>query len=172
MFKKALILIDFENEWIDKNSEYYVGDIGGVIDRVNNLIDYCRQNGYKIVFTRHVEEESDGAFALDSANTEIIADLDKKNSDILITKHKISPYYETSMKEELLGIDSIVVAGILTNLCVRSMVHDAYDRDLDIRLIKDCCVSFDKKTQEFTFQDLKATRPEIDFRDLSEFIKN
>jgi len=89
---------------------------------------------------------------------------------VLITKNKISPFYKTNLDKVLRGINKIVICGILTNLCVRSLVQDAYDRNFEIKVIKDCCVSFDDETQEFTFKDLKATREEIEFLNLDEFI--
>ncbi len=167
---KALILVDFENEWIDKDSDYYVGDISEVIGRTNKLIDFCREKNYKIIFIRHVEEDSDEAFAEGTDNVEIINDIDMAEKDILITKYKISPFYKTNLEEELEGVREIVVCGILTNLCVRSLVQDAYDRDFEIKVIKDCCVAFDEDTHNFTIKDLKETREEIDFMDLDEFL--
>lgn len=167
--KKALLLIDFEKEWVDENSEYYVGDISKVIQNTNKLIEFCRSNNYKIIFTRHIEKESTNEFALNTESIEIIDELDYKKDDSLISKYRISPFYKTELENELEGIDEIVVCGILTNLCVRSAVQDAYDRDLEIKVIKDCCVSFDEKTQEFTFKDLKATREEVEFLNLDEF---
>lgn len=171
MANKALVLVDFENEWTDKKSEYYLGDISLTVDKTNQLIDFCRKKGYKIIFTVHVEKDSGGAFAENSRNVEIISSLRRQKSDTIITKNKISPFYKTSLEKELSGIKEIVVCGILTNLCVRSLVQDAYDRDFKIKVIKDCCLSFDKEIQEFTFKDLKATREEIEFLDLKAFIK-
>lgn len=167
---KALILVDFEQEWLDKKSDYYVGDISVVLHKTNLLLDFCRKKKYKIIFTRHVEKSGAGAFAKNSPGVKIIPALHKKNTDTLITKHKISPFYQTSLEKELKGIDEIVVAGILTNLCVRSVVQDAYDRDFEITVIKDCCVALNQKTQDFTFKDLKATRPEVKFMNVKEFI--
>lgn len=167
---KALILVDFENEWIDEGSDYYVGDISGVLDKTNSVIDHCRNNEYKIIFVRHIEEGSDNAFADNTRNTEIIADLHKEDFDIVITKNKISAFYQTSLEEELKGVEDVVVCGILTNLCVRSLVHDAYDRDYNITVVKDCCVSFDEQIQNFTFKDLKETREEIIFVNADAFI--
>ena len=168
---KALIIVDFEKEWIDKNSEYFVGNISSVIKKINKLIDFCRNKGYKIVFTTHVEKDSDGAFKKNTKNVEIIDGININKDDTLITKYKISPFYQTNLDKVLKGIEEIVVGGILTNLCVRSLVQDAYDRDFKITVIKDVCVAFNNETQEFTFKDLKATREEIEFLNLEEFIK-
>ncbi len=171
MATKALILIDFENEWIDKTSDYYVGDISRVVEKTNKLIDFCRLRGYKIIFTRHVEKGSEDAFAEESEGVELIKRLHRKSSDSVITKYRISPFYQTPLENELKGISSMVVAGILTNLCVRHTVEDAYDREFDIAVIKDCCVAMDEDTQEFTFKDLKVTREEVEFLTLNEFVK-
>jgi len=171
MSSKALILVDFEKEWTNESSDYFVGDISEVIERTNKLIDFCRKNNYKIIFTTHIEKDSDGAFAENSENVEIIDEINKQDSDVLIRKNKISPFFKTPLEQELQNIDEIIVCGILTNLCVRSLVQDAYDRDFDIKVIKDCCVAFDDETQEFTFKDLKATREEIEFLNLNEFIE-
>ncbi len=170
MTNKALVLIDFENEWINEESEYFVGDITETINRVNKLICHCRNKNYKIIFIRHVEKDSEEEFAENSNNVEIMKEVNKEESDVLITKYKISPFYQTNLEEELTGIEEVIVSGILTNLCVRSFIQDAYDRDFSIKVIKDCCVSFDKETQDFTFKDLKKTREEIEFLNLSEFI--
>lgn len=169
---KALIIVDFENEWTDKKSEYYLGDISGTINKTNRLINFCRKKNFKIIFTAHVEKDSDSAFAENSKNVEIISSLRRQKSDTIITKNKISPFYKTNLEKDLSGIKELVVCGILTNLCVRSLVQDAYDRDFKITVIKDCCLAFDTETQEFTFKDLKATREEIEFLDLDKFLKS
>jgi len=168
--EKALILIDLENEWIDKNSEYFVGNISELISKTNKLIKYCRDNNYKIIFITHIEKDSKKEFAENSENVQIIKDIHKKNSDILIKKFKISPFYNTSLEKDLKGIKEVVVCGILTNLCVRSFVEGAYDREFDITIIDDCCVAFDDKTHKFTLRDLKSTREEIKILNLEEFV--
>lgn len=170
MSSKALVLVDFEKEWTDKSSDYCVGNISEVIKRVNKLIDFCRQKGYKIIFTTHIEPDSDQEFAPNSENIQIIDELHKKSSDVLVSKNRISPFFKTTLEKELKGVKQIATCGILTNLCVRSFVQDAYDRDFDLKVIKDCCVAFDDETQKFTFKDLKATREEIEFLNLNKFI--
>ncbi len=173
MTEKALILVDFENEWLDKKSDYYIShDISDVLENTNKLIDFCRSQNYKIIFIRHIEKESDTVFVENSHNTEIIENLHKRDNDIVVKKYKISPFFKTNFEEELVGINEIIVSWILSNLCVRSLIHDAYDRDFKITVVTDCCTAFDKKTQDFTFQDLKRTREEINFTDINTFISS
>ncbi|HLC68184.1 MAG TPA: isochorismatase family cysteine hydrolase [archaeon] len=166
--KKALILIDFENEWRNKKSEEYLGDLKSLLSKTNQLIDFCRSNGYKIIFTRHVEGNEN--WSEKSKGTKIIEELHKQNTDTVLTKHRISPFYKTTLERELKEVKEIVVCGILTNLCVRSTVQDAYDRGFDITVVKDCCQTYDKKTHDFTINDLKATRPDIRFLNINEFV--
>lgn len=168
MASKALLLVDLENEWLDGKSDYFVGDISRMLKRTNHLIDTCRKRNYKIIFITHIEE-SGSAFAPKSRNVEIIDGMHRNKGDMLIRKNKISPFYNTRLAAELKGVKEVAVSGILANLCVRSTVQDAYDRDFKITVVKDCCASFDRKTQDFTFADLKFTRPEIKFVNLSDF---
>ncbi|MCF7835299.1 cysteine hydrolase [Candidatus Gracilibacteria bacterium] len=169
MNKTALVLIDFQNVRTDEKSPYYVGDISDIIAKVNYLKDYAQKMGYKTIFTRHLE--SNGDFSQHEQNSEIITEISKNENDIIVKKNKINPFYKTDMDEQLKGIENVVVCGILTNLCVRSFVEGAYDREMNIVILKDCCKAFDKKSHEFTLEDLKKTREEIDILDLQGFLE-
>lgn len=171
MNTKALLIVDWEKEWTDVKSDYFVGNLANATVKINKLIAFCRVKGYKIIFIKHVEKGSEDTFVENSKNVEFIDGLDIKKSDTIITKYKISPFFKTNLTAQLKGIKKIVVAGILTNLCVRSTVQDAYDRDFEIVMIKDCCKTFDIKTHNFTIKDLKATRGEIKFLNLKKFIE-
>lgn len=58
MTQTALVLIDFQEERTNPQSEYYLGDIQEVMAKVNYLIDHCRTREYKIIFTKHREIDS------------------------------------------------------------------------------------------------------------------
>jgi len=167
--KTALVLIDLQNAWTDDQSEYYIWNLKELITKTNYLLNYARNMDYKIIFTRHIEQQWD--FAEHNINSHMMDWIEKSSTDIVIQKHKISSFYKTNMETELHWIENIVVCWILTNLCVRSFVQDAYDRDYKIVLIKDCCLAFDKKTHEFTLEDLKHTREEIDILELEAFLE-
>lgn len=170
MPKTALVLVDFQNERIDGNSPYFLGDLAETLETTTILINYARQQGMKIIFTRHVELWATDAFVEGSIPSEIISALPRSATDIVITKHKISPFYQTDLEAHLADREEIIICGILTNLCVRSCIQDAYDRDFAITVVTDCCVSIDEVTQQFTLQDLQSTREEIDFTLAGELI--
>lgn len=171
MVTRALVLIDLENEWATRGSEYYIGELDGLISRVNKLIDFCRGAGDKIIFVRHVELGSTEAFAAGTSGVELIKGLHYRSPDTLIAKHKVGAFYQTELTKELAGIKEVIVGGIMTNQCVRMFVEEAYDREFSITVIKDCCQTFDQAIHDFTLRDLKATRPEITIAKLKEFIK-
>ncbi|MFH1752247.1 MAG: isochorismatase family cysteine hydrolase [archaeon] len=168
---KALLVIDYQNEWIDKNSDDFAGNLSTQIEKLNKLISYCRKKEIPIIFTQHLELDSDGEFS--GKNAEIIPLVDfQPEKDFLITKNKVSSFYKTSLESKLkeLKVTELIITGILSNLCVRSAVSDAFDRDFKITVITDSCVSFSQEVQDFTFKDLKETRPEISFKTVEEFI--
>lgn len=172
--KKTLIIIDYENEWVEPNSKYYVGNISDQISKLRELVQFCRKKGFPIIFTRHIEPESKEAFVPGTSKVDIISDTGFQEKDLLITKQSVSPFFQTELEAKLkqLGADHLVVTGILTNLCVRSCVSDAYDRDYKITVITDTCVAFSDDIHKFTLKDLKDTRPEIEFLTVEDFISS
>jgi nicotinamidase-related amidase len=161
----TLLLIDFQEEWRNKNSKYYLGNFEAKIINASQLLDHFHRNNWPVVITRHVEPGSADAFAEGTQRSEVISDLKVAESDRTIKKNRISPFYKTDLEKILRDVntDKLVVAGIMTNLCVRSAVSDAYDRDFRIQVVTDACESGSAETDEFTFKDLKETRPEIEF---------
>lgn len=168
MTETALVLIDYQTEWTNPESENYVGDVQELIGKVNYLVDHARTREYKIIYIKHREPDWSEYFWSD---TKFIPELKVDDTDTIITKNKISPFYTTSLEAELVGIKQVIVCWILTNLCVRSFIQDAYDRDFKITVIKDCCIAHTEEIQEFTFYDLAQTREEIEFINLKEFVE-
>lgn len=170
MTKTALLLVDLENEWTNQSSQYYLGDLTSLIKRTNALIKSARKKQYKIMFIRHVEKGSKTEFAANSPRTQLIPTINREPHDRVITKYKIGSFYQTELEKELSGIKHLIVTGVLTNLCVRSLIQDAYDREFQITVVKDCCQTFTRKLHNVTLQDLKETRPEINLTSLRELL--
>ena len=57
MTETALVLIDYQTEWTNPESENYVGDVQELIGKVNYLIDHARTREYKIIYIKHREPD-------------------------------------------------------------------------------------------------------------------
>ena len=114
--KTALVIVDVQNEYFDKKSDYFCGN-ETLIRKINRLIEFCRKSNSKIIFIRHEEQSETGPFAKNSKNSEIISELHKNNSDAIITKYKVSSFYNANIEKELQGVEKIIVAGINKSLC-------------------------------------------------------
>lgn len=170
---KVLIVVDYENEYVTEDSDYFVGDVSLMIDKLNKLISYFRAKKMPVLFVTHVEADSSEEFS-EGKRSSIIPSVDFKDSDTLIKKNKISCFYKTNLDSVLedLGVSEVVVVGMLTNLCVRGLVSDLYDREYGITVITDLCKALSKEAHDFTITDLKKTREEVNFLTFKNFIQN
>jgi ureidoacrylate peracid hydrolase len=73
-------------------------------------------------------------------NTRIVDDLKPEPGDHIMPKHRYSGFYATDLDELLrdLGIDTLIVTGCTTSVCVDSTVRDAFYRDYRCLVLEDC----------------------------------
>ncbi len=84
-----------------------------------------------------------GIFKLGTWGTEVHPDLAPLPGDFDIVKHRVSPFYGTTLELILRthGINRLVLCGISTTGVVTSGVREGHDRDIDITVLDDCCAA-------------------------------
>jgi nicotinamidase-related amidase len=82
-----------------------------------------------------------GLFKLGEWGSQIHPDLEVLPADLQIIKHRVSPFYSTTLEAQLhaLGIGRIYCSGVSTQAVVQATVRDAHDRDYEVVLLEDCC---------------------------------
>lgn len=82
-----------------------------------------------------------GLFKLGGWGTEIHPDLPAQPGDVQVTKHRVSPFYSTTLMAQLsaAGIQRIYCSGVSTQAVVQATVRDAHDRDFDVVVVEDAC---------------------------------
>jgi len=82
-----------------------------------------------------------GIFQLGTWGTEVHPDLAPQPQDFDIVKHRVSPFYATSLEAILRanGFERLVLCGVSTNGVVHSGARDAHDRDYAVVIFEDCC---------------------------------
>jgi nicotinamidase-related amidase len=82
-----------------------------------------------------------GLFQLGTWGTEIHPDLAPRPEDFLITKHRVSPFYATTLEAILRAhaITRLYCCGVSTNGVVHAAVREGHDRDYEMVVLEDCC---------------------------------
>jgi ureidoacrylate peracid hydrolase len=76
----------------------------------------------------------------DCWNTDILPDLAPAPGDVMLYKHRYSGFFGTDLDAELRrrGVDTLVVTGCTTSICVDATIRDAMYRDYRCLLLEDC----------------------------------
>ncbi|TCU58560.1 nicotinamidase-related amidase [Novosphingobium sp. PhB57] len=82
-----------------------------------------------------------GIFKLGTWGTEVHEALAPREGDFDIVKHRVSPFYATSLEAILRAhrIERLVLCGVSTNGVVHSGASEAHDRDYEVVILEDCC---------------------------------
>lgn len=88
--------------------------------------------------------------------TEIIADLGARPDDLHVTKRRYSAFFGTDLDLTLkdLMVDQLVIFGVVTNICVRSTVHDAFFQGYEVVVPQDCCAATGAREQASSLYDI------------------
>jgi nicotinamidase-related amidase len=155
--KTALLVIDLQNEYRPSAAWPVVG-YDDVLANAAALIDAAREAGVPVIhaqawvkpeervgYARQEEiltEEFRSAVA-GSDGAAICAEVAALPGDIVVQKHWPSAFRSTDLSQRLagLGVENLVVAGVLTDSCVTASVFDAVYEGFRVWLVKDACGS-------------------------------
>jgi nicotinamidase-related amidase len=133
---KALIIIDMQNESFP--SAYPSYDADGVIKRINLLSSEFHRRGDKVIYIQH-DGSKQGCYVPGTEGWNLLAVLNKKDDDIIISKTANDSFYRTSLKETLLkfGVRELIITGSATDFCVDATVKSALINDFNVAVIAD-----------------------------------
>lgn len=153
----ALLVIDLQNEYRPGAAWPVVG-YDAVLANTAQLIEAARKVGVPVVHAQAwiKPEERDGyarqeeilteefrSAVADSEGAQICAEVAAQPGDIVIHKHWPSAFLRTDLSQRLaaLGIENLIVAGVLTDSCVTASVFDAVYHGFRVWLVKEACGS-------------------------------
>ena len=89
---------------------------------------------------------------------EIVDEIPVEETDIVISKRRYSGFFQTSLDLNLRerGIDTVIVTGVVTNICVRSTVHDAFFLSYRVLVPEDLVMATSAQAQEVTLYDIET----------------
>ena len=88
--------------------------------------------------------------------SEIVEQLVPTKSDLHVVKRRYSGFFQTDLDLTLrdLQVESLVVMGVVTNICVRSTVHDAFFLGYKVVVPQDCVAATGPREQDSSLYDI------------------
>jgi nicotinamidase-related amidase len=112
-----------------------------------------------------------GLFKLGSFGTEIHPNLEQKPGDVQVVKHRVSPFYSTTLMAQLSaqGIQRIYCSGVSTQAVVQATVRDGHDRDFEMIVLEDACCAHSEEEHRNSMGSIArfcrvTTTAEVDFK--------
>ncbi|WP_299881331.1 cysteine hydrolase [uncultured Sulfitobacter sp.] len=155
--RAALIVIDIQaSTFIDHSDNRAIPNMPDYAARMllaRQAIDTARANGIPVIFVQEVHHPSlvdfgrelDGEEDIhcleDAPGTAIAAEqMDFRPDDYLIRKRRYSAFFGTDLEILLKGlkVDTLILVGGLTDVCVHYTFVDGHQHDYFCRVIEDC----------------------------------
>ena len=157
--RTALINVDMQNCFVE-GSPFSAPDGQEVLDRINRVAASCRAAGIVVIHTKHVLRPdgsnigvlgeiapivNEGVINKGSESADLHQGLVVDPGDILLEKPRFGAFHGTDLELILrsLGIDTIIVTGIATNVCCETTAREATVRDFRVFFLSDGTTTFD-----------------------------
>lgn len=174
----ALIVVDMQNGFCHPEGSF--GKLGLDVSMTNAAIPWCRrlvdaahERGVPVIFTRYVyrPDYADGgvlvqeilpalaevkSLAAGSWDADLVDELAPQGQDFVIDKNRYSAFYGTGLEPILtsLKVDSLVICGVTTNMCVETTARDAGQRDYRVFVAGDACGELDRARHDMALHTL------------------
>ncbi|XP_016460046.1 nicotinamidase 2 [Nicotiana tabacum] len=155
----VLLVIDMQN--------YFYSMAKPILPAINTTIDLCRQASVPVIFTRHRHKSPDdygmlyewwnGDIIKDgTVEAELIPELDRRESDLVVEKHTYSAFIDTNLEEKLLemGKKEVIVSGVMTNLCCETTAREAFVRGFRVFFSTDATATSSAELHDATLKNL------------------
>ncbi len=149
---------------VRKGYDYYYDRIQKtVIPNIQSLLSEFREIEGTIIFTKirsDLEEEELKAENLERTGirkSDILKTLEPLQDEIVLKKNGPEIFEDTNLDFLLKnsGIETLIVAGVLTNECVETAVIEAVKRNYEVILAKDATAAFSQDLQEASLESIE-----------------
>jgi nicotinamidase-related amidase len=154
--KLAVLVLDVINDFVS-------GELGNertvrIVPKIRKVIHHAREKGFPVIYIadahlptgdrefeiwpRHAVEGSEGARIVDEVKPEA--------GDYSLKKRRYSGFYATGLDSLLreLEVETVVLTGLLTNICIQHTAADAFFRGYRVLVPRDCVEAPSDEAQE------------------------
>lgn len=180
----ALIVIDMQY-WFFRTEERR-GKLNQLISSINELIEFADSKKIPVIHvkTEHKADKStwnivmkkhDLALMIEnSEEAKMLKEIIVRDNHKFIVKTRQSTFIRTNFEEILrqMNIDTLILAGVFTHGCVGRTAIDAYERDYNVIIAKDCVFSHVKNQEQAMLEVIQFEQEQmiLDNQEIERFI--
>ena len=159
----ALLVVDMLKDFFDDGGAMVLEGGKALYRPHQKLLAAARAVGMPVLWLNQNLSPDDSLFEMRTVHcltgswgAEVVDELPVEDSDIVIPKRRYSGFFQTALDLTLRerGIDSVIVTGVVTNICVRSTVHDAFFLRYKVLVPEDLVMATSPQAQEVTLYDI------------------
>lgn len=161
--RAAVLVVDMLNDFFKPGGAMVLegGDI--LYEPIETLNARARELGMPVFWLNQTLPPEDTLFQkrvvhclADSWGADIVSDLTFGERDIIVPKRRYSGFFQTDLDLHLRerDIKHVIVTGVVTNICVRSTVNDAFFLGYDVIVPSDCVAATSDQLQESHLYDI------------------
>ena len=142
---QALLIVDIQNDYFPGGAMELVGSREAGL-QAGVLLQAFRQAGRSIVHIQHLAARPGATFFLPgTSGAEIHASAAPLPEELVFQKHFPNSFRETPLLDHLRGqvITELVIAGMMTHMCIDTTVRAAFDLGFSCQLAQDACATRD-----------------------------
>lgn len=164
--RTALLVVDMVNDFLEPGGAMVLpgGDV--LYEPINRLTDAVRRGGGEVVWVcdRHADlrdrefEKRTPHCLAGTWGAQVVDALVRADGDHELPKRRYSAFFQTDLDLWLRERDvrTLIVCGVVTNICVRSTVHDAFFRGYEVVVATDACAATGQREQDSTLFDIET----------------
>ena len=164
----AVLVIDMLNDFLVEGGKMVLPGGDHIVPNQKDVLDAARKIDIPIIYVNDahrpgLREDREflkrGQHCIEGTwGAKVIDALKPSAEDMIITKRRFSGFFETDLDLTLkdLGIKILIVMGVVTNICVRSTIHDAFFRGYKVIVPTDCVEATGPREQESSLYDIET----------------
>lgn len=164
---EALIVIDMLVDFMEPGGALFCGDAAmGIVPEVERMVKEARKEGIPVLYITDLHHPEDLEFRMfpphcvvGTMGSEVLPSLQPAKGDAVVPKRRFSGFFGTDLDLRLReqGIDSLVLVGVCTNICVFYTAADARMRGYRVVVARDAVASFDADAAGFALREMERT---------------